>query len=265
MTHPHLKVCQRLAKEQAEKVPFNALASTPLELLNSIKWPDVKDARDLTQSTYIKWNLELDPRGCLGRVAVAGCIVQEHFPQTTIRFVEIYEDYFRNMLLLDLPQNDTDPTFIGELLMYEEPHYALLINGEQYEPLSSTLELNIVHPKIGDGHSFWEAVVAGYLVSLANNPDNGEFRDTILQDAENVCSGLLVVKENEIRTHLLHNDIKSAIRVQNEAVSFRKSARALLQLFTLTGESKYRDQIISEYSQNTFSYLVKRMLGEAIL
>jgi len=205
-------------------------------------------------------NLKLDGCGCLGRIAQAGAMVEKKFPDAKLMFGEVLEDFFCNLLLDVLKKEPTQPdSFFNELLMYEEPHSILLINGKQFEPLSVPYQMDVIHPKIAV-LPFWEAVTASMMISKAWLENNPHRKIVILAEAENVCPGMIAVKENLASCLLLLNRKQYSIKLAEEILVVRPTARLMYFLFILTEDEKYIKMIEEKYSSRVVNLLKEEVI-----
>lgn len=216
--------------------------------------------QNFDQRQIALFNLSFDNRSCLGRVAQAGAILEKEFPDAEIMFGEVLEDFFRNILLDMLRENPDQPdSFFEELLMYEEPHDILLIDGKQFEPLSVVYQKDIAHPKV-KALPFWEAIAASTMVSLAWLEEDPYEKIRILAEAEKICPGMTAIKESLAGYLLFLDREQQAIDLAMETLQIRPTARALYFLYLLTGSGEYAARIKKIYSPRTFELLGKEVI-----
>src|SRR6056297_3149648 len=105
---------------------YNVKKST-FETLCNIEFGDFR-GQYVDQRKMAEFNLDLDNRSCLGRVAQSAAVIEKHFPDINLHIGEVRKDWFAEkmleMLALD-PKRAYDSSFMSELLMYEEPHMVL--------------------------------------------------------------------------------------------------------------------------------------------
>jgi hypothetical protein len=205
-------------------------------------------------------NLKLDGCGCLGRIARAGAMVEKKFPDAKLMFGEVLEDFFCNTLLDILKRESSQPdSFFEEFLMYEEPHSVLLVDGKQFEPLSIPYQQDIAHSKIAV-LPFWEAVTASILISTAWVEHNPHRKVKILAEAEMICPGMTAVKENLASCLLLLNRKQYSIKLAEEILVVRPTARLMYFLFILTEDEKYIKMIEEKYSSRVVNLLKEEVI-----
>jgi hypothetical protein len=216
--------------------------------------------QNINQFQIATYNLELDGRGCLGKVAQAGAAVEKEFPDAQLMFGEVLEDCFRN-ILLDILKNEPEQpnSFFDELLMYEEPHSVLLVDERQFEPLSIPFQQNVSHPKVKT-FPFWEGVTASRLISKAWLEKNPYRKIRILAEAEKICPEMIATKENLSSYLLLVNEEQEAIRLAEETLAVRPTARSMYFLYLLTKDWKYIEMIEEKYSPAVVHLLEKEVI-----
>ncbi|MFA5961466.1 MAG: hypothetical protein WC848_02170 [Parcubacteria group bacterium] len=216
--------------------------------------------QNISQLQIATYNLELDGRGCLGKVAQAGAVVEKEFPEVKLMLGEVLEDFFCN-ILLDILKKDPDQpdSFFEELLMYEEPHSVLVVDGKQFEPLSIPFERDVSHPKI-KALPFWEAVTASRLISMAWLEKNPYRKIRILAEAEKICPGMIATKENLSSYLLLVDEEREAIKLAEETLSIRPTARSMYFLYLLTKDKKYIELVETKYSPVVVHLLEKEVM-----
>jgi hypothetical protein len=216
---------------------------------------------NLDQRQIALFNINLDGRGCLGKVAQAGAVVEKEFPEAKIQFGEVLEDFFCNILLDMLKKNpDQSDSFFEELLMYEEPHSVLLFNGRQFEPLSIPFQQDISHPKI-KAFPFWEAVTASRMISEAWLEENPYRKIEILVEAGKICPEMVAIKENLSSYFILIDRERYAIDLAEETLAIRPNARTMYFLYLLTKDRKYIKMIEEKYSPK-IAYLLRKEVIE---
>lgn len=221
---------------------------------------DFSTEQGMSQRQIAFLNLKLDGRSCLGKVAQAGALLEREFPQTILKFGEVLEDFFCSTLLEVLKKEPNQPDcFFEELLMYEDPHSVILIDGKQFDPLSIPYQQNVVHARIAT-LPFWEAVTASILISTAWLENNPHRKIVILAEAENVCPGMIAVKENLASCLLLLNRKQYSIRLAKEILLVRPTARLMYFLFSLTEDERYIKMIEEKYSSRVVALLKKEVI-----
>ncbi len=232
----------------------------PIDALYALDWV-VPFGPAFNENDIALFNINLDQRGCFGRIVRAAVLVEKFFPKSVVMTAEVLNDALRSLLLQQVESDKVlwnDPTFIAELLQYENPHTCLEINGKQFDPLFKTIgNTRMQHPAIMK-HSLWEGMYSAYLVSIAHLQKSYTVKELILQKALEVCPEMILVKEN-LASNLLLADSDWAYRqtvgLLEEVIKSRKDAKLLFVLYLLTKNDTYRQKIISEYHENVFVHL----------
>jgi len=251
----NMKKVRQMAYAKANNLKY-VLKEDPIKTLMSISNFQVGAELFIEQEQFANFNLELDGKSCLGRVAQAAAIVEKRFPEAKIEIAEVWEDWLAGIMLKMLkeePARRLDPTFMQELLMYEEPHLVLVINGKQFEPLSIQLGQNIEHPKIKT-FPLWEGVTASVMVSEAWLEKNPNRKLKILKQAEKICPGLTLVRENMCAPLELLGRIDEVIENAKWALERRPCARTLYVLWLFTGNQVYYKQLTEKYTEEITKY-----------
>lgn len=234
------------------------VGKTALETLKMIKFNIPVGCNLFTQREIAEQNIVLDQVSCLGRVAQSVAIVEKHHSGCNIEVAEVLEDYFQSIMMRELANDSKksyDDTFIQELLLYEEPHSVLVVNGVQFDPISVMFDADdIVHAKIMSNSS-WKSICACVLVAQSHLVDSVQSKMDILVEAERLCPGLLVVAENMIGAHIMLGDVDEAMKMLNQLLTTRTSARTLYCIYLLTNDTNYRDKLVDTYTEGVFNYL----------
>jgi hypothetical protein len=245
---------RNMAHEQAKKLTYKT-GTNPIEVLLSIKF-NFKQAQTADQDEMIKANLSLADSSCLGRVAQAGAIIEKLFPLLRLEFGEIWQDRLASWLIEDLakyPKKKLDPGFMQELLMYEEPHAVLVIEGVQFEPLSNVLEIEINHPRV-QSFPLWEGIASSYLVSLANTQTNQTKRLSLLDQAEKICPNTTLVKENQCESLESLGKLTELKDNLSWLLERRPVARTLYCAYLITKNPRHYQLLIEKYSEEAIKY-----------
>lgn len=245
---------RKLAHEKISGLSYKIL-SKPLETVKTIKF-DIPRGQSVDQAIISAQNLELDQASCLGRVAQSAAVIEKHFKETDLTLAEVWEDNLRNIMLAKLDANESlvyDPTFMDELLMYEDPHTVILVDGVQFDPLSLELGFNIEHPRI-KSFPLWESIVSSVLVSRAWLENDPSKKLEILETAESICPGLTLVKENIVSAYILLDETDKAIEAVKWCHEKRPCARMIYVLYLLTNERIYHDQLTKTYTKEIIQY-----------
>lgn len=244
------------------------IKENPLETVAAFPWKSLI-TEHYSQEELIKLNLKLDPRGCLGRTALCFAICERFFPNVKpvhLESCEIVNDWFHAVLMRQWQKlyepGDTDPpgTWIDELLMYEEPHTVAMIFGRQFDPLSVLMDgCEVVHSGI---YRFpaWPSVTAGILVSQALSMADPALRVCILDQAEEVCAGLLTVRQARIHALVELGRLDQAHDILLYLAERSPSARTFFVLESLFGEQHPRCPQI--YGPELWNLLQKRIQSQ---
>ena len=251
------KEARNLAYSQMDKINFQ-WCENPLDTFASIEFR-ILVSQSVNQAEFAKLNLALDPRGCIGRTAIIAAIMEQHFPELNLEYGEILIDYFREVMLEKLgqkPELAKEPTFISELLMYEEPHGVVAANETiQFEPLSKPFGKLVNHPEI-KALPLWEALAASVSVSEAWLKDDPHEKMSILLKAEDMCPGLPMISENMIESLSLMGKTDEAIELAKQCLQERFCARTLFLLYGLTEGEAYYQELVKKYTIQTFEYFI---------
>jgi hypothetical protein len=238
----------------------------PLQTLRTFHW-DFGGEREISQQEMTRLNLVLDQQSCLGRVALAMALVERNYPGVEVGYAEVLKDQLRRDMLArvytSLPEHDPilRDEWLCEVLMYEEPHAVPLVNGVQFDPLSTVYPEEIYHPVV-QAHPAWSGVASAMMVSLALSEDRPEAKLQILEEAERVCPGTTVVSENKVGALiLLHRDAEAVGLLEN-LLKRRPCARTLYVLWLLTREWGYLDQLNQEYTKHMINILQRGGEGD---
>ena len=246
------------AKEKAALMAERTLGSTFLpkddlwDTLSSVSWTKLCTG-SYSQHDLAEMNLELDPRSCLGRLALMVYLVERYFPSlmSLVRCAEVRRDFFRQLMLKQWgPTYDSGrlppESWLMELLMYEDPHSIMSVGGRQCDPLFyAYAEVDglpvggMAHPSV---HEFspWEAIVAFQMVAEASLLTDPVQAVAILREAEKVCPGTCLVRQNIVGQLVLLDgldDIETARQVILWLCNTTTNARVLLASEMFFGQS----------------------------
>jgi hypothetical protein len=245
---------REMAHRNISKLKYS-IGPDPISTLKTVRF-NIPFEQSVNQDDIVCWNLELDTRSCFGRVAQAAAVVEKHFPNEQIYFAEVWEDALRNILLKKMrekPAHRFDPSFMEELLMYEEPHAVLLIDGVQFDPLSNQLGFEVIHPRV-EKFSLWKGIASSHLVSVSHKEADPEKKLATLEEAERICPGTTVVRENLALPLELLGRTSELIETVEWCLEKRLCARTLYVAHMLTGKSEYYNQLIKMYSEEVVKY-----------
>ena len=237
---------------------------TVWKTLSCISWNDLC-TENFTQPDIAVMNLALDPHCCLGRITLAIDLIEKHFPELMpqVRCAEVTRDFFRAQMLRQWSerysrQNPPLDDWLEELLMYEEPHAILTIGGRQFDPLFCLLAGGIRYPDETMAHpavrefSPWEAATAFRLVSNAYLLTSTEQKINLLRQADSICPGTCLVRQNLIGQLLLCGGGEIAEQLLTELCDIAPSVRSLMMLRTCFGPTH---PAAGEYDEFLFTLL----------
>ena len=228
---------------------------SPLETLATIDF-EMECAQTMDQSEVTLWNLNLDKRGCLGRVAQAAAVVEKHFPGVKIEIGEVWQDFLATLMLDMLSENRArayEPSFMMELMMYEDPHLVLFVDGVQFDPLSIELGHEIFHPRVGK-FPLWGAVAASMLIAKTHLEPDSEKKLILLDEAEKICPGMVTIRENRCEPLELLGRMDEVIQTAKWCFKRRPCARTLYVLYHFTRDKKYLDILLEKYTKEVVKY-----------
>ncbi len=220
---------RRLAYGKYGKIQKNGDFSDPISMLRNVQWK-IPQGESISNEVMGKWNLELDERGCLGRLAKAAVLVERFFPETEFYAGEVLEDFFRNEVLKILHSTPNPPdALFSDILIYEEPHSVILIDGQQFDPISCVVERGGDHPRVKQC-SLWEHVASSFLVSIANMISNPFKKLDTLKEAGKISPESPLVMENSLHPLVDTGNLAEAIKVLKVVTQERPTARSLFVL-----------------------------------
>jgi hypothetical protein len=217
-----------------------------------------------SQTQYATWNLELNPHSCLGKTAIAGLLCEKHFPDTELQGGEVLQDFFRDRMREQVNKNlPKDPQlkqeWIEELLMYENPHSILLVEGKQFDPLFTPFDSPFTHPEVRE-LPFWEHVLASVFVAKSFQEHDLEVKLEKLDEASSICPNMLLSKEVRAGV-LLSQQNPKGIKLLREVQKQRPTADNLFALWVIDGyseESPYRRRLEEEYTEEVIRFLKRK-------
>ncbi len=205
----------------------------------------------ISQREFAKLNLLLDERSCVGRGAQIGALIEKHFPNIQFKFGDVLEDFFAKNFLRGSGRSHED---LQAILTCEEPHNIVLIDGDQFDPLSALVGGPVVHPKVLN-LPFWETIAADYLVSQAYLEEDLPKREKLLFMAKELSPELSVVRENLVKLFLEKGEDEKAIQIAKECLEKRPCARTLYVLYCLTQKKIYWHELSRIYSAKIIKYI----------
>ncbi len=234
-----------------------SISADPISTLSGINF-DIPVGTYFSQSDIREMNLGLDERSCLGRLAKAAAIVERNYSGVELKFGEVWQDMLATILLDRMRENPglkNDPSYLEEILLYEEPHAVIVVHGKQYDPLSKQAGFEIAHPRI-ENLPLWEGITASYMVSESQLQENPAERLKILEEAEKICPGTTLVRENMINplVRLGRND--EMVENLNWVIERRPCARNLYAHYVLTENEESNQRLIKTYSEKIISHIL---------
>lgn len=234
--------------------------SNPKEALKNFPW-NFGQGIEINQREMAEWNLVLDGRSCLGRTAQAAALIELHFPDSQIGYAEVISDHLRRDMIdqvhESLPYDEKlRDEWLKEVLMYEEPHAVVIVDSEQFDPLSTIYPIEINHPKI-QPHPLWEGVASSVKVAESWLENDPEKKLEILETAERICPGTTVVEENKAGILITLGKIDEAIDIMKDLLERRPTARTLFCLYLLTQDEQYKQRLDKEYTPYMIDILKK--------
>lgn len=231
--------------------PVSALKSFPWEIPKGPPYPD--------QETMSRWNQELDPKSCFTRLALGAALVEASWPESHIGAGEVLSDYLRSCMLRQiragLPDGESLRTeWLREVLAYEEPHSVLLLDDGQFDPISTVLGHDFQHSRIWR-FSIWEHVACGMLVSHAVMSPDPDVRFELLGMADTICPGTAIVKENRVAALILADREAEAVKLMEDCLLERPTARGNYVMWLMTGNKAYRAAIADTYTPHMLAML----------
>jgi hypothetical protein len=221
--------------------PSPSLEST----LSMFPWRSfIENQTQPDQSTLHEYNLALDPRACLGKVALCFAIVERHFPARfeEFSFGEILTDWFQSEIMQQWTtfyrfEEALPDGWLQELLMYEEPHGVFVHSAtkRQFDPLQVMIpNKKVHHPRIKQ-HNPWSAIASAQLVSRALQEVDPIRQIDLLDEAEEVCPGTCLVQENRVAPLVALEHYSEAYSTLIRFTGIRPTARLFFILETLFG------------------------------
>lgn len=248
------------ARELAHKESLNLkyeVNENPIKTLKTIQFNIPVESGSIAQKEIALKNIKLCQSSCLGRTAQSAAIIERHHPNCIIEVAEVWKDSFQCIMLQKLsknPRHAHDKSFMQELLLYEEPHSILIIDGVQFDPLSIVFGTDIVHPKINT-YPLWESIAASILIAESHLTNLTFKKLNILHRADTICPGLTTVAENIVEPYLSSDNIDKAMKNLLWALGERPCARALYCAYIFTAKQEYYFQLIETYSSEIIKHM----------
>lgn len=245
--------------------PFNNHGD-PMTTLFNYPWEVPVDIFP-TQAEFSEWNISLDPRGCLGRMAISAVVAETLAPSKEILAGEVLSDYLRGCMLIQFEDNapddpQTHEAWLRELLMYEEPHAVIIFDGSQFDSASQKVKHLIQHPRIQQ-FPVWNFVASAMLVAHAILETDLDTKAAYLNEAEKTCPDTQLVKENIIALHLLRGRKDRALDLMDATLKTRPTALGFYVRWLTSQHREHKSAIDLAYPPGMFDFL-ERHYGAAL-
>jgi hypothetical protein len=183
-----------------------------IEMLTSYSW-DVTVGAQFTQADFRRMNAQFDPQGCFGRLVLSCLLVEKFSPGMPYQAGEVVNDFCKDIILEKL-STETDPVIrmemAEELLMYEEPHAVIIIDGVQFDVISTLFGRNIQHRTVNVVPA-WELITASVIVDEALDAgDNPTAKNIHLQRAQLFAPDSKLVLQNMATSALELGNLEEA-------------------------------------------------------
>jgi hypothetical protein len=232
--------------------------SDPLEALQRFPWNFPSTL--VKQRQFAEWNLSLDGRSCLGRVAQSAALLELQFPNASVTCGEVLvdqlrEDMMRRIRVEGLPRDQgLRQEWFTKVLMYEQSHSVIIVDGVQFDPLSTKYGQEIRHPHI-QLYPVWEIITASIMVSQAWLNPNPDSRLVMLDFAEWLCPGTAIVAENRMYSLFFLGRRDEVMRIVQDLIQRRPTAELLFYSWGITGNPWYVNQIRNRYGVEMIDHL----------
>ncbi len=243
--HIKIEYTRIQAQESLEDIASDFLPNeTVEETLENFPWEPFLGGTH-SQEDLCRLNVVIDPKSCLGRVAICFAIIDRFFPTEVEKYQygEVTVDWFWLVLMNQWKNHyssdgrELPDGWIDELLMYEEPHGIIVSDhAYQFEPLSiMTGPQNVWHPGAST-FSPWSAITSALVVSHAILEQDPQEKIRILDEAEEICPNTCLVKQNRVEPLILLNRYDEAKNYLNEVIALRPNSRSFFVLESFFGE-----------------------------
>jgi hypothetical protein len=229
--------------------------SDPIDMLwKGVNWSKYIFA-PMDQQKLQESNKVFDLHSCYGRIVLAVLLVEKYFPDSKIEIGEVVVDGLAQRMLKKITET-TDPTkkmeIAQEILMYEEPHFIIVVDGFEFDPISVVMRHQINHPKVIK-HDTWSAITAGYIMNEALCKYDLNARDIDLQMADLFCH-LRSIEQNRLGVAMAFNPIYSRERAE-KFISVYPNARIMYIMWRELGNTS----IFDVYPREVFEALNQEM------
>ncbi len=197
------------------------------------------------------------------KIAKAVVLAEQYYPNEKIFLGEVYEDYLRSKLVQGASDyNWSDEEYIEEILLYEKPHFSVLVGDYEFYPFFKNLSKNpkgICNTRIGR-QPVWETLYCVYLISEARliSKKDKTLALELTKEVISLLPTLIYPKEFLIEIYDSLSKPVLAIQIGWDVLHKRKSVEVLYLLWKITEEEVYRERILKEYNYKVFQYLEER-------
>lgn len=229
------------------------LSSDPIEALMALDWKFGVGDEPIDQTELMKINLALGPEFCLGRSARAAAFVDKWFPGTKVQYAEVLSDALRNILLEDIENHKHDLSYLNEILMYEEPHSVVVVDGRQFDPISKQLGWEVIHPKI-NCCEVWAGLTSHWLLSKAQGSVCLVEKSSLISQAEELWPEQSFLLETKALMYSDREEFDKSIEYLRMVEPLRPHARQLVTLDRL-GDPLAKDLFLKFYPVELYDLL----------
>lgn len=196
------KIKERAKKALEQYVQKGRKFSDPVDMLwRSQNWDAfIHPGYSVTQTELLSLNEKFDPRSCFGRVVLMVLMLEEFFPESKVQVADVITDALAVAMLDKIKTEENDVyrrEMAQEILMYEEPHAVVVVDGFQFDPISVVMRHQIKHPNVRL-HDPWDAIATACIVNHALKNDDPVARSITLQRAALFCPNMRVLEQNQL-------------------------------------------------------------------
>jgi hypothetical protein len=142
--------------------------------------------------------------------------------------------------------------------MYELPHSVIIVDGQQFDPLSISVGFELEHRV--KPFLFWEHVLAAIYAAEADFAPGFDEKIELLDKAEEICPGFILLKEKRAGLLMSKNDPRG-VELLKKVHKIRPVAGNLFALWALEGfseESEHRFALEDQYTPAMVKHLINR-------
>jgi hypothetical protein len=222
-----------------------------LDALCQLQFAEASQGVELDFATL---NLTLDPLGCLGRTTVAAAYVERYFPETSSMAGDVIDDFFWEILSHNRIQNIQEKQgYLEEILMYEDPHTILLVDDQQFDPLSNMTGMHVHHRNV-EYYPVWDLAYSSMLCGVAGISHDVTIIEQALARASQYVQTIEVLYQ-KVRLGALLDNMDMVVENCDRIIAQKPSARALLTLYSVTGNNEYKDRLVNTYTESIFELI----------